>query len=114
MRYGYDIVGWGELMSRAINTERACWANVALVAFQGAINKPDCETALVDLIADLGHLAKKRKLDFLAILRRGIRAWAYEEWDPDEQGAPPLVAICITPARTPRCRSKRVTRGGVA
>ena len=101
-------------MIRTINSERACWANVALVAFQRTVNESDCETALVDLIADLGHLAKKRTLDYLAILHRGIRAWAYEERDPDEQGASPSVATRISLVRMLRRRRRRVSQGGAA
>lgn len=101
-------------MSRAVNTERACWANVVLTTFQRIVNEPDYETALIDLIADLGHLAKKRKLDYLAILHRGIRAWAYEERDPDEQRASPSVAIRITPGRKHRRRIQRASKRGVA
>lgn len=101
-------------MSRAINTERACWANVVLTTFQRIVNEPDCETALVDLIADLGHLAKKRKLDYLAILRRGIRAWAFEEQDPDEEGTSPSVAIRISPGRKRSRRIQHASKRGVA
>lgn len=101
-------------MSRAINTQRACWANVGLTAFQHTINEWDGETAIVDLIADLGHLAKKRKLDYIAILRRGIRAWAYEERDPDERDASPSVVIRIIPALKLCRRKKHVSQGGVA
>lgn len=101
-------------MSRTINTQRAGRAAAALTAFQRTVGESDIETAMVDLIADLGHLAKKRKLEYLAILHRGIRAWAYEERDPDERDASPSVVIRISPARKPRPCKKRVSQGGVA
>lgn len=101
-------------MSRALNSERAGWAAAALVVFQRTINEADIETAMADLIADLGHLAKKHKLDYIAILRRAIRAWAYEERDPRELGTSPSVSIRIGPIRL-RPRDKKLSViGGVA
>lgn len=95
-------------MSRALNSERAGWAAAALVVFQRTINEADIETAMADLIADLGHLAKKHKLDYIAILRRAIRAWAYEERDPRELGTSPSVSIRIGPIRL-RPRGKKLS-----
>lgn len=101
-------------MSRTLNSERAGWAATALVVFQRTINETDTETAIVDLIADLGHLAKKHKLDYIEILRRAIRAWAYEERDPRELGTSPSVSIRIGPIRL-RPRDKKLSViGGVA
>lgn len=99
-------------MSCTINTQRACWAKAGLEAFQRIVNEADCGTAMSDLIADLGHLAKKRNLDYVAILRRGIGAWAYEERNPDGDGRTPAVSIRI--AFTPpsqRLRSRRAKAG---
>jgi hypothetical protein len=101
-------------MSRAINTQRAGLAAAALTVFQRTINERDIETAIVDLIADLGHLAKKHKLDYLAILKRGIRAWAYEEHDPGERGPPPSVCIRISAIQKRQCGKTRACRGGAA
>jgi hypothetical protein len=101
-------------MSRAINTQRAGWAAAALTVFQRTINECDIETAIVDLIADLGHLAKKHKLDYIAILKRGIRAWAYEERDPLGLGVLPKVGIRIGPVRKCRGSKKRTSKGGAA
>ena len=99
-------------MSRALNTQRAGWAAAGLTVFQRTIGESDIETAIVDLIADLGHLAKKHKLDFIGILRRGIRAWAYEERDPNELGTSPSVSIRIGHIRPYlRCK-KRIAKGG--
>ena len=99
-------------MSRAINTQRAGWAAAALTVFQRIIGECDIETAMVDLIADLGHLARKHKLGYIAILKRGIRAWAYEERDPNELGTSPSVKIRVGLLR-PNVRRKRLTsRGG--
>lgn len=101
-------------MSRAINTQRAGWAAAALTVFQRTINEREVETAIVDLIADLGHLAKKYKLDYLAILKRGIRAWAYEERDPSERGPSPSVSIRISAIHKCRGRKASASRGGAA
>ena len=101
-------------MSHAINTQRAGWAAAALAVFQRTIGERDVETAVVDLIADLGHLAKKHKLDYIAILKRGIRAWAYEERDPCELGASPSVNIRIGPVGKRRDSKKRTSKGGAA
>lgn len=101
-------------MSRAINTQRAGWAAAALTAFQRTVGESDIETAMVDLIADLGHLARTHRLGYVEILRRGIRAWAYEEHDPNERNASPSVAIRITPALKRRPHRNRTSKGGVA
>ncbi len=98
-------------MSRALNTQRAGWAASGLTVFQRTIGELDNETAIVDLIADLGHLAKKHNLDYMEILRRGIRAWAYEERDPNELGTLPSVSIRIGLIR-PRPSQLRATKGG--
>ena len=86
-------------MSSAVNTRRAERAAAGLNAYQRAVDEADCETAISDLIADLGHLAKKRSLDYKAILRRGIRAWAFEEQEPDGNGQSPQVRITIGTTR---------------
>jgi hypothetical protein len=101
-------------MSRSINTQRAGWAASALTVFQRTINERDIETAMVDLIADLGHLAKRHKLGYVAILKRGIRAWAYEERDPSELGASLSVSIRIRPVGKRRCRKANTSQGGAA
>ena len=99
-------------MSRAENKLRAGWAAAGLAAFQSTVNEWDCETAIVDLIADLGHLAKTHKLDYLAILRRGIRAWAYEEREPNDLGRSPPVSILIGTTRPDLCTAHRAGKGG--
>jgi len=101
-------------MTRSINTQRACLAAAALDAFQRTIREPDSETAFADLISDLGHLAKKRKLDYMAVLRRGIRAWAYEESKPHGLGKSPTVSIRVGTTRTKRSAKKRAAKGGAA
>jgi hypothetical protein len=101
-------------MSRAINTQRAGWAAAALTVFQRTVGESDIETAMVDLIADLGHLAKKHKLGYIAILKRGIRAWAYEERDPCELGASPSVSIRITPIGKRRRSKSGASQGDAA
>ena len=101
-------------MSRAINNQRAGWAAAGLTAFQRTVGEPDCATAMVDLVADLGHLATKHKLDYIAILRRGIRAWAYEERDPYGSAALPSVGIRISPTQKRRGSKKRTSKGGAS
>lgn len=99
-------------MSRVINKQRAGWAAEGLAAYQSTINEWDCATAIVDLIADLGHLAKLHKLDYLAILRRGIRAWAYEEREPNDLGQSPPVSIRIGTTRPKQRTAQRAAKGG--
>jgi len=99
-------------MSRAINTQRACWAAAALDAFQAIVHERDSETAIADLIADLGHLAKKRKHNYMAILRRAIRAWAYEERELKGLSQSPRVSIRIGSTRLKRRSTRRASKGG--
>ena len=101
-------------MSRTINTERACWAAAALRTFQDTVGERDSETAIADLIADLGHLAHKRKHDTMAVLRRGIRAWAYEQREPNGLGKSPSVSIRIGTTRTKRRSKPRAAKKGGA
>jgi hypothetical protein len=82
-------------MSGTINTRRAYRAAIALNAYQRAIDELDFETAITDLIAHLGHLARKRKLDYVALVRRGIRSWAFEEHEPNGIGPSPPVRLTI-------------------
>ena len=85
--------------TRSINTQRAGWAAAALEAFQAAVGEHDRVTAIADLIADLGHLTKKHRLNYLKVLKRGIRAWAYEERELHGLGTSPSVSIRIGPTR---------------
>ncbi len=101
-------------MSRALNSERAGWAAAGLTVFQQTTGEADIETAMVDLVADLGHLAKKYKLNYIEILRRAIRAWAYEERDPRELGTSPPVSIRIGPIRLHPRGKKLSVIGGLA
>ena len=91
----------------AINTQRAGWAASGLRAFQDAVDEHDVEPAMADLIADLGHLARKYRLDCLAVLRRALRSWAIEERDPDGLGRLPLVSIRIRFKRQYRANDLR-------
>ncbi|MDX2263443.1 MAG: hypothetical protein NW215_00530 [Hyphomicrobiales bacterium] len=72
-------------------------ADAALAALKAA--KPDAEadleTAIENLIIDLGHLAEARELDFLTLAARGIRGWAIERINPNYVGEGPLVEIQI-------------------
>lgn len=66
------------------NEDRANWATEAIDAFKvkcgpGLSDKE----AIQDLITDLGHLADRLGLDFLAVAAHGIGAWSAEREDPD-------------------------------
>jgi len=50
-------------MSLPTNKDRATWGRHALEAFQEKVQSSELETDIIDLIADLLHLARKSKLD---------------------------------------------------
>ena len=77
------------------NEQRAGWAQVALDAFRQRVGRDDDATSILDLISDLGHLARTRELDFVAIAARAVSVWAYERRYPNGMGASPQVAITV-------------------
>lgn len=82
-------------MSTPTNLDRASFAETALQAFRHKVGDDDDATLILDLITDLGHLAKIRELDFVAITARAVSVWAYERRHPDGMGASPQVAITV-------------------
>jgi hypothetical protein len=78
-----------------INARRADWAAKAIGVF-GAVSGADFyDEAISDLIADLGHLCDRERLDFVALVRKGIAYWKIEQTDATGIKAPPYVEIVI-------------------
>jgi hypothetical protein len=75
----------GELESASKSSicKRVIRAEVAVRAVDEQAAAIDMEAAIGDLIADLGHLADRHRLDFLALARRGISHWKVEQSEPD-------------------------------
>lgn len=82
-------------MSRAIIKQRVRSASIALDAFRHQAGEDDERTLMLDLIADLGHLAARRRLDFVQIVAQAVSAWAYERKHADGAGPSPQVAIAV-------------------
>lgn len=79
------------------NLNRAEWARTAVDAFArevGNDNEP-LEVSINDLICDLGHLADREQLDFVAILTKAVAFWKIEQIDPDGIADPPPVDLII-------------------
>jgi hypothetical protein len=78
-----------------INARRADWAARAVETFS-TVSGPDfTDEAISDLIADLGHLCDREKLDFVALVRKGVAYWKIEQTDEDGVRTPPRVDILI-------------------
>jgi len=93
----------GAIMSRNPNSGRAQLAATALQAFRDeARDDGDERTLMLDLIADLGHLAATRKFDFARIIAKAVSVWAYECKDPNGIGASPQVTVTIQGHRPKR------------
>ena len=82
-------------MSTPTNARRASWAASALQTFRQEVGNDDDRTLILDLITDLGHLAKIHGLDFVAIVARAVSVWAYERRNPDGMGMSPQVTITV-------------------
>jgi len=82
-------------MTHPTNDERASYAATALNAFRDRIGYDDEDTSMLDLITDLGHLARSYELDFLRIVAKAVSTWAYERKHPDGAGPSPQVTITI-------------------
>jgi len=98
-------------MSRPTNRQRAAYAVAALKAFRHQTGDDDERTLILDLIADLGHRAARRRLDFLRIVAQAVSAWMYERSDPDGAGPSPQVTITIE-ARKPTLAWSAQDMGG--
>jgi hypothetical protein len=77
------------------NRDRAAWAEYALTAFSSQTGADLGRDAVHDLIADLGHYAVTRRLDFAKIVALAVSTWAYERKHADDIGSCPQVAISI-------------------
>ena len=64
------------------NTDRADWANVAIIAFRDHTNS-DREDLLSDLLSDLMHWADRNNCDFRSELDR-----AFRNYDAETTGEP--------------------------
>jgi hypothetical protein len=70
------------------NNERAHLGRVAIEAFTAEIEeKGDLEDAVTDLIADVLHYAKEKRLDPSRVAQHALRVWRAEDRDPDGDGA---------------------------
>jgi len=86
-------------MTHPTNEKRAAWARLALDTFRYQVGDDDDRTLILDLIADLGHLARARGIDFVALVAEAVSVWVYERKHPDGTGASPQVAITIAGQR---------------
>jgi hypothetical protein len=89
-------------MSQHLNLLRARSAAAALEAFRKYDGHDDDRTSILDLITDLGHLARHYKIDFVQLVAHAVSVWAYECRDPDGAGASPQVTVTIA-GRRPKC-----------
>jgi hypothetical protein len=86
-------------MTLGLNHTRAGWAGRALDTYRRQVGDNDDATLIVDLITDLGHLARQRKLDFVHQAARALSVWDYECASPDGIDPGPHVSITIAGRR---------------
>ena len=60
-------------MSQTVNERRAGDAAVALEAFRDHVATDDERTSMLDLITDLGHLARRCDLDFVQLVAQAVQ-----------------------------------------
>ncbi len=107
-------------MTKPPHETRAEAARQALESYVSDASQ-DLETRIADLVTDLGHLCNAEKLDYLEVLRRGIRHWAVERIDPNSTLPGPTVEIVISvyglpepptakPPRKPKPKKVRTPR----
>jgi hypothetical protein len=94
-------------MTRGLNTGRARLAATALKAFAEASGGGDGRTVMLDLIADLGHLASRRGYDFPYTVAKAVSLWAEERKRPDSIDRCPQVTITIEGRRPKRAWPER-------
>jgi hypothetical protein len=99
-------------MSASTNLQRASWAATALQAFRHEVGNDDDATLILDLITDLGQLAKTQQMDFVAITARAVSVWAYERRHPDGMGASPQLSITLDGRKPKLAWSTKDTKGG--
>ena len=80
------------------NCRRARNARHALEAYQNVADIGNDEEALIDLIADLGHLADRDDIAFIECCTRAIAAWAEERQGRHATANAPSVVIQIVGA----------------
>ena len=91
-------------MRPVTNRDRARRAEIALRRFAAetgqsvAHESADCIT---DLIADLGHVCDRRRVDFIGALQRGIGHWWAEQSRSCGDAPLPPVTITISPVPDP-------------
>ncbi len=93
------------------NEQRAGWAQMALNTFRHQVGNDDDATLILDLITDLGHLARRRDLDFVGITARAVSVWSYERRHPGGVGASPQVTITINGRKPKLAWSARDMKG---
>ena len=71
-------------------------ARKVLDAYRSDNPDEDLATRIADLVTDIGHLCMTENLDFLGLLRSGIRHWAVERIDPNSTLPGPSVEITIS------------------
>lgn len=81
------------------NVKRAAWARACLDLFADMTGAASTDHAIGDLIANLGHYAQLKQLNFLKLVQRGIGHWHLEQSDPESIDVLPTVTIAINPQR---------------
>ena len=81
-------------MTKSHQDIRADSARKALDVYRS--DAEDLATRMADLVTDIGHLCMAEQLDFLGLLRSGIRHWAVERIDPNSTLPGPSVEITIS------------------
>jgi hypothetical protein len=79
----------------ALNHKRANWGRRALDAFRRQVGGDDDGTLILDLITDLGHLARQRQLHFVALVARAVSVWLAEVKAPEGVDPGPQVSIRV-------------------
>lgn len=64
-------------MSEPTNTDRAEWAEIAILAFEAEV-RGDREDSLTDLLCDLMHWADRNNMNFQTELRKAAGNYAEE------------------------------------
>ena len=80
-------------MTQPLNSDRAEWAEAALLTFMEQTGVDGDREAVSDLIADLGHYCDRHQLDFIPLLERGISYWQIEQSDSDRADLPEVKIV---------------------
>ena len=79
------------------NLKRAIIARVTLDAFIAQTDDDGIESAITDLVADLGHLCDLKKLNFQTLVARAINHWKDEQADPHSNKPRRIVGDKVAP-----------------